>query len=1218
MVHRILVRRKQGFRSSELALSTSLTSLLALKTPACVAICYRYDIEGLDEVEASYVSRSILSMVQRDDVLDSIPACSWSLGVEMHPGQFDQRSDSTRMCIQLVYPHRSVSVRCATFYCFSSELDEEERKRIRTYLINPVEAREASSHLGEHLGESTFTPGFPDQLSGFCSRLDLSSVIEEYALAMDGADLILVQRYFAEKKRDPFLTELKVIDTYWSDHCRHTTFLTELDQILIEDPRVLSAFASYLETRRSLAISKPVCLMDLATLAAKQLKKQGKLNRMEVSEEINACSVKVDVQTDSGPKACLLLFKNETHNHPTEIEPFGGAATCIGGAIRDPLSSRAYVYQAMRISGCADPRTPFSQTLQGKLPQRVIAQRSALGYSSYGNQVGLATGLVEEIYHPRFVAKHLELGFVIAAALQNQVRRERPEEGDVVILVGGRTGRDGCGGATGSSKSHDDASLASCAAEVQKGNAPEERKIQRLLRRAEVSKLIKRCNDFGAGGVSVAIGELAAGLVIDLDAIPTKYEGLDGTERAISESQERMAMVVGPPDVPAFLSYASEENLEATVVARVTKEPSLHMTYQSRTLVELDRALLDSNGAKKHAKAHIKRYTDSIEQPTSYSARDFDALLSDLNVASKQALTQMFDSTIGSGTLLLPFGGKKMRTPVQAMAALIAVGGTASHTASLAAWGYDPHVMEQNPFRGAFLAVVHSLAKVVATGGDWDQTYLTFQEYFGRPGDDPLRWGVVVAALLGAFEAQLLFGKAAIGGKDSMSGTFKDLDVPPTLVSFAVSVAPKDEVLSPEFKKAGSKLLLMQADDERSLPGLFEQVGRLVKTKQVLSCWALGYGGIAEALAKMALGNEIGCEVATDLDLLCKRYGAFLVEAGQELPVPGLLIGHTTDKARLCLGFVQRDLHQVHLLLSKPLESVYGNIEEQDSASSVPTLSYTKRERLRSHYPVKKPKALLPVFYGTNCEYDVERAWHACDVTCETLVINTQNEREVNRSILRFRDALSQTQILFLSGGFSAADEPDGSGKFIAAFLRNPLIQEEIANLLDKRDGLVGGICNGFQALVQVGLLPYGRITATTERDPLLDYNRKGKHISTVVRTRVSSVLSPWFSEYEVGSVQLLPISHGEGRFTAPPETLKALADAGQIASQYVDEGGLAADFSIHNPNGSLYAVEALSSSDGKVFGRMAHSERAISDIYRNVPLKADCALFRGAANYVR
>lgn len=1215
MVHRIWVRRKQGFRSSELALSTSLTSLLALKTPACVAICYRYDIEGLEEMEASYVSRSILSMVQRDEVIEQIPASSWTLGVEMHPGQFDQRSDSTRMCIQLVYPHRSVSVRCATFYCFNSKLDEEEQKRIRTYLINPVEAREASPKLAEHLGESTFVPVFPDQLTGFCSRTDLNELIQEYSLAMDGADLLLVQRYFADKKRDPFLTELKVIDTYWSDHCRHTTFLTELDQICIEDPEVLAAFASYLETRRSLHSTKPICLMDLATLAAKQLRKQGKLDHMEVSEEINACSVTVDVQTGNGPKACLVLFKNETHNHPTEIEPFGGAATCIGGAIRDPLSSRAYVYQAMRISGCADPRTPFSQTLEGKLPQRVIAQRSALGYSSYGNQVGLATGMVEEIYHPRFVAKHLELGFVIAAALQSQVRRERPKEGDLVILVGGRTGRDGCGGATGSSKSHDTASLANCAAEVQKGNAPEERKIQRLLRRSEVSTLIKRCNDFGAGGVSVAIGELAAGLVIDLDAIPTKYEGLDGTERAISESQERMAMVVGPGDVPAFLAYANEENLEATVVARVTKEPTLHMTYQGRTLVELDRALLDSNGAKKHAKVHIKHYGDS---PAPNNGCDFDAMLSDLNVASKQALSQLFDNTIGSGTLFLPYGGKTMRTPIQAMAALIAVDETASHTASLASWGYDPYVMEQNPFKGAFVSVMHSLAKVVATGGDWDQTYLTFQEYFGRPCDDRLRWGEVTAALLGAFKAQMLFGKAAIGGKDSMSGTFKDLDVPPTLVSFAVSVAPEDEVLSPEFKKAGSKLLLLEADDERSLPGLFEQVSKLVKTKQVFSCWALGYGGIAEALAKMALGNEIGCEVETDLDLLCKRYGSFLVEADHGLSVPGILIGHTTAKATLCLGSVQRDLQQVHQLLSKPLESVYGAMEEQDSPSSVPTLSYTRRERLRSHYPVKKPKVLLPVFYGTNCEYDVARAWQLCNVDCETLVINTQNEREVKRSILRFRDALSQSQILFLSGGFSAADEPDGSGKFIAAFLRNPLIQEEIANLLDKRDGLVGGICNGFQALVQVGLLPYGRITATTERDPLLDFNRKGKHIAAVVRTRVSSTLSPWFSEYEVGSTHLLPISHGEGRFTAPPETLKALAEAGQIASQYVDENGLAADFSIHNPNGSLYAVEALSSPDGRVFGRMAHSERVISDIYRNVPIAADCGLFKGAANFVR
>ena len=1218
MVHRFWVRRKQGFRNAEEALSASLTSVLSLTNAARTAIYHRYDIEGMNDEEAAYVSRSILSMVQRDELFSEMPPCSWALGVEMLGGQFDQRSDSTAMCIQLVYPHLNCSVRCATFYCFDSELTDEEKLRIKAYLINPVEACEASMHMPEHIGQSCSAPSFPACLDGFCSRSDRSNVLEEYSLAMDSDDLALVQQYFADKGRDPFLTELKVIDTYWSDHCRHTTFLTELDKVVIDDPQVLCVFASYLEARRSLACNKPICLMDLATIAAKQLKKQGKLDHLEVSEEINACSVKVDVQTDAGLLPCLLLFKNETHNHPTEIEPFGGAATCIGGAIRDPLSSRAYVYQAMRISGTADPRTPLCETLEGKLPQRVIAQRSALGYSSYGNQIGLATGMVEEIHHPNFVAKHLELGFVIGAARQQYVRRERPEEGDLVILVGGRTGRDGCGGATGSSKSHDGTSLGACAAEVQKGNAPEQRKIQRLLRRAEVSSLIKRCNDFGAGGVSVAIGELAPGLVVDLDAIPTKYEGLDGTERAISESQERMAMVVGPADVPAFLQYAHEENLEATVVARVTSLPMLRMTYQGRTLVEIDRSLLDSNGAKKHATVHIPHLAKPKAGTSVQNAQAFEALLSDLNVAGKQALSQMFDSTIGAGTLLLPFGGKRMRTPIQAMAALIALPDVESATASLASWGYDPYLMQANPFEGAFSAVVHSLAKVVATGGDWDQTYLTFQEYFGRPGDDPQRWGVVASALLGAYKAQTLFGKAAIGGKDSMSGSFMHLDVPPTLVSFAVSVAFQDDVLSPEWKKAGSKLYLLQAERQRELPALFEQVSRLVKSKQVLSCWALGYGGIAEALAKMALGNNIGCTVTAELDLLCKRYGAFLVECDQELPLEGTFIGYTTQKDELCLPFVRMELEQVHRLLSAPLASVYGDLEQRDAAQTFPTLSYTKRARTRSRYPVKKPTVLMPVFFGTNCEYDVERAWKACNIDCNTVVINTQSEQDVRRSIIRLRDALRQSQILFLSGGFSAADEPDGSGKFIAAFLRNPLIQEEIANLLEQRDGLVGGICNGFQALVQLGLLPHGRITTINEHDPLLDYNRKGRHISTVVRTRVSSTLSPWFSEYEVGQIHLLPISHGEGRFTADADTLKALADGGLIASQYVDEQGYAAPFSIDNPNGSLYAVEALSSADGKVFGRMAHSERAIKKLYRNVPVEADCGLFMGAANYVR
>ncbi len=1218
MVHRILVRRKRGFRTAEQALSASLFSVLSLRQAPSMAIYYRYDIEGIDEQEAAYVAESILSMAQRDVLYSDLPSWSWALGVEMLGGQFDQRADSTRMCIQLVYPDRTCLVRCATFYCFDSEPTDQEKERIRSYLINPVEAREASMDLPKQLGRHFNTPGFPESLHGFCSAEDPEALIQAYSLAMDGDDAAMVQRYFADKGREPTLTELKVIDTYWSDHCRHTTFLTELDQVGIDDPQILSVFASYLDAHRLLAKDKPVCLMDLATLAAKQLKMQGKLDRLESSEEINACSVTVDVQTDEGPVPCFLLFKNETHNHPTEIEPYGGSATCIGGAIRDPLSSRAYVYQAMRISGGADPRTPFSLTLEGKLPQRVIAQRSALGYSSYGNQVGLATGLVEEIYHPRFVAKHLELGFVIGSALQRNVRRERPQPGDVVILVGGRTGRDGCGGATGSSKSHDVSSLFSCAAEVQKGNAPEERKIQRLLRRAEVSSLIKRCNDFGAGGVSVAIGELAPGLLIDLDAIPTKYEGLDGTERAISESQERMAMVVAAQDAPSFLQYAKQENLEAVVVARVCDEPVLKMMHQGRVLVELDRSLLDSNGAKKHATAHIKQYPKVVGGGSDQSQQAFDALLSDLNVASKQALGEMFDSTIGAGTLLLPYGGKTMRTPIQAMAALIALPEGESSTASLASWGCDPYLMEANPFEGAFMAVVHSLAKVVAAGGDWNQTYLTFQEYFGRPNDDPKRWGEVVAALLGAYKAQLLFGKAAIGGKDSMSGSFKQLDVPPTLVSFAVSVAPKDDVLGPEWKQADSKLMLLEVHCDRALPDLFEYVSTLVRTKQVRSCWALGYGGIAEALSKMALGNAIGCEIIGGVDLLSKRYGAFLVECDRSLSISGECIGYTAEQPLLKLPGFSRTLDDIHRLLTTPLASVYGNREQWEVGAEVPTLSYAKRLRVRSCYPVSTPVVLLPVFFGTNCEYDVQRAWKACGVRCETLVINTQSERDVCSSIIRFKEALKQSQILFLSGGFSAADEPDGSGKFIAAFLRNPLIQEEIANLLERRDGLVGGICNGFQALVQLGLLPHGRITHIAGNDPLLDYNRAGKHISTVVRTRVSSILSPWFSEYEVGQMHLLPISHGEGRFVADESTLKALAQGGQIASQYVDEYGHAAPFSLSNPNGSLYAVEALSSADGKVFGRMAHSERAITELYRNVGLSADCGLFRGAANYVR
>lgn len=1216
MVRRIWVQRKEEFQSREQRLCTTISTLLGLQDLQRLDILYRYDIDALETEQFEQVGRSLLSSPQRDVLRDTVPPCDWLLGVEMLPGQFDQRADSAKLCIELLYPGRKVQVRCATYYAFTGRLTEEEKARLRSYFINPVEAREADPALPGQLSLPVYEPDFPPTIAGFCAEANREKVLNRFNLAMDADDLALVQTYFREQGREPTFTELKVIDTYWSDHCRHTTFLTELDQVTIEDPQILATFAQYLEARRVLGNTKPITLMDLATIAAKQLKREGKLDRLDVSEEINACSVQVDVQTEVGSVPYLLQFKNETHNHPTEIEPFGGAATCIGGAIRDPLSGRSYVYQAMRISGCADPRTPFEQTLPGKLPQRTIALGSAHGYSSYGNQVGLATGMVEELYHPRFLAKHMELGFVLGAVPAAQVRRESPVPGDVVIVVGGRTGRDGCGGATGSSKGHDHGSLERCGSEVQRGNAPEERKIQRLMRKSEVSLLIKRCNDFGAGGVSVAIGELADGLVIDLDALPTKYDGLDGTERAISESQERMAMVVASEDALRFIQLANEENLEAVIAAHVVEEPMLVMLHQGRELVRLHRSLLASNGAKKHAHAYIPASEiDSFERPA-ISHTMLQILLGDLNVASKQALGQRFDGTIGSSTLFMPYGGKTQSTPIQTMAALIPVSEGTTSTASLASWGCDPYELERNPYRGSFLSVVHSLAKVVAAGGDWQQMYLTFQEYFGRVGSDPAKWGVVLSALLGAYKAQRLFGKAAIGGKDSMSGSFGDLDVPPTLVSFAVSVGDSKGICSPEFKKAGSTLMLLQADSEEMLPSLFAEMSSLVKQQKVLSAWALGYGGIAEALAKMSLGNRIGCKLTVELDIGSKRYGSFLVETDQqELPF-GKAIGYTIAEDLLDFGSVKEPLSVVQNLLAEPLSTVYGDVLKQEGDNPVPTLSSTRRASSHGKQHCSRPNVLIPVFAGTNCEYDAARAWRACGGEPEILVINTLDARRVAESVQNMVASLKQSQILFLPGGFSAADEPDGSGKFIAAFLRNPAIADAISGLLSDRDGLVGGICNGFQALVQMGLLPYGSIVELGPDDPMLVENLAGNHISRLVYSRVSSVLSPWLSEYRVGEVHLLPISHGEGRFFAPKAVLDELAGKGQIACQYSDGQGNVVPYASDNPNGSLYAVEALSSADGKVFGRMAHSERMVDGLYLNTPAKPDLGLFRGAVRY--
>ncbi|MGE4453748.1 MAG: phosphoribosylformylglycinamidine synthase [Sphaerochaeta sp.] len=1209
MVNRVYVTRKRGFRQREDALKAELEQYLGISTLQSIRIYYRYDIEHLDDASCQLLCERVLRLPGRDEIVSEIPPCSWVLGVQMHDGQFDQRAEAVSLALRLLSRgHADALIRCATCYAMKGTFTDEERAKVRRYLINPVEARETDQVIPLSLSLGVCDPPFPPALEGFCALSDYKEALARYQLVMDEADLRLVQSHFQSINREPTSTELRVIDTYWSDHCRHTTFLTHLDSITIADSEIAATFAAYQEARKELGGDDPMSLMDLATIGARVLRKRGLLDRLDVSGEINACSLRIMVDTPGGKEPYLLQFKNETHNHPTEIEPFGGAATCIGGAIRDPLSGRAYVYQAMRISGSADPRTPICETMDGKLPQRTIAQRSSQGYSSYGNQIGIATSLVEEIYHRAFLAKHMELGFVMGCVPQAFLKREEPAPGDVVILVGGRTGRDGCGGATGSSREHDTRSLESCGAEVQKGNAPEERKLQRLMRNPEATRMIKRCNDFGAGGVSVAIGELAPGLMIDLDAIPVKYAGLDGTERAISESQERMAMVVESCDAAAFIAFAQEENLEATIVAVVTETPRLQMCYQGSVLVDLDRTLLDSNGAAKHASVLIPALdTPKREGSSHFDTETFLSLLGDLNVASKQPLAQRFDSTIGATTMHFPFGGRYQRTPCQCIASTIPLREGSSTTATLASWGYDPFLMSENPYWGAFWAVVHSLAKVVASGGKLKESYLTFQEYFGRVESDPLRWGIPFAALLGAFKAQMLFKVAAIGGKDSMSGTFLDLDVPPTLVSFAVSLTETPNLVSPEFKQSNSHLVLLSCEKEEDLPSLFQKV----EESKALSVYALGYGGIAEAVSKMAVGNRIGCELFTDLDVTKKRYGSFLLELSSSASIIGKPIGRTTAADQIKFPSFSMSIAKVEQLLLEPLSSVYGSLAPLRSEERIPLLQYGKRSIRRSRHPRAKPRVLLPVFEGTNCEYDSLRAWRMCGAEPTILVINTLDAERVEESIRKFKELLGQSEILFLSGGFSASDEPDGSGKLIATFLRNPMVRESVHRLLEEQDGLVGGICNGFQALLQVGLLPHGRITTPEEGDPLLIENIQGHHLSSLVRCRVSSVLSPWMGAYQVGDTQLIPISHGEGRFYASPQTLCNLMEHGQIASQYVDEDG-----SPHAPNGSLWAIEGISSRDGKVFGRMAHSERTVISNALNTSSSVDAGLFWGAVRY--
>ena len=1229
MVYRVFVEKKEGLDNEAKGLLNEAKTLLGMERLENVRLFNRYDAENITEDLFRYAVKTVFSEPQLDTASASIQLPgAYVFAVEALPGQFDQRADSAAQCIQIISQGERPLIRTAKVYALYGTLTDGDIREFKKYVINPVECREASLDVPETLAIRYDIPTEVATLTGFTelSRDELADFIANYGLAMDLDDIAFCQSYFQKEGRDPTITEIRMIDTYWSDHCRHTTFGTILDHVTFEDALLQKTYEDYLETRNALGRSeKPICLMDLATIAVKHLKAAGKLPKLDESEEINACTVKMDVTVDGVTEPWLLLFKNETHNHPTEIEPFGGAATCIGGAIRDPLSGRSYVYGAMRVTGAADPLTPVSETIPGKLPQRKIVTTAAAGYSSYGNQIGLATGIVDEIYHPGYAAKRMEIGAVIAAAPAENVRRERPDPGDVVILLGGNTGRDGIGGATGSSKAHTQQSVETCGSEVQKGNAPEERKLQRLFRNGEASRLIKRCNDFGAGGVSVAIGELADGLEIDLNAVPKKYDGLDGTELAISESQERMAVVVEAKDAARFLELAATENLNAVPVAVVTESPRLVMNWNGKKICDISREFLNSNGAAKHMDAAAEKAQSYGKTVTGSFAENFLAVASDLNTCSKRGLSERFDSTIGAGTVLMPFGGKYQLTPIQAMVQKISVEKKHTDDCSFMAFGYNPFITSASPYHGAYLAVVESVCKLIASGASFEDTYLTFQEYFERLGKDPKRWGKPLAALLGAFRAQMELGIGAIGGKDSMSGSFEKLDVPPTLVSFAVTTGKTGEVVSPEFKAAGHKVcLLTPAYDENGLPETaslletFDTVTELLRSGKAVAAYTPGMGGIAEAVMKMGFGNGLGFafDDALTLDeLFGYAYGSFVLEMADV--TVGKVLGITTADGSFSYHGEALSRTQVLGAYEDKLESVYAcNIPTP--AQSMETFSYEATQRKAPAVKVAKPKVLIPAFPGTNCEYDSAKAVRDAGAEPEIIVINNLSADGIARSVERFAEELKTAQMVFIPGGFSGGDEPDGSGKFITAFFRNAAVKEGVTALLEQRDGLMCGICNGFQALIKLGLVPYGKIIDTDETCPTLTFNNISRHQSRIVRTRVASNKSPWLALTNVGDVYNVPISHGEGKFLASEELIRQLAANGQIATQYVDlDGNATAD--VHfNPNGSLYAIEGITSPDGRVFGKMGHSERIGSGLYKNVPGEYNIRMFEAAVKYFR
>ena len=1269
-IRRVYVEKKRDYAVRAKELKEEFADYLSLKTIENVRVLIRYDIENLDEATYKKSLGIVFSeppvdlLYEEDFPLDSDER---EFSVEYLPGQFDQRADSAIQCVKLLNKEAEPVIQSATTYVVKGQLTDKEFEEIKAYLINPVDSREALKDKPDTIVQTFPEPSDVKIFEGFITMPEdeLCELYSSLNLAMTFKDFLFIRKYFSEEeKRNPSVTEIRMLDTYWSDHCRHTTFLTELTEVSFEEGKyttpLVNSFNDYKENFATLykdRDDKYICLMDIALMGMKKLREMGKLTDMEVSDEINACSIVVPVEETlaDGTKHTeewLIFFKNETHNHPTEIEPFGGAATCLGGAIRDPLSGRGYVYQAMRVTGAADPTLPLSETLSGKLPQRKIVTGAAAGYSSYGNQIGLATGLVDEIYHPDYVAKRLEIGAVMGAARRKNVIRENSDPGDQIILLGGRTGRDGIGGATGSSKSHTTKSIDTCGAEVQKGNAPTERKIQRFFRRPEITKLIKKCNDFGAGGVSVAIGELAAGLHINLDKVPKKYAGLDGTEIAISESQERMAIVVDSKDVAAMLKFADEENLEAVVVAEVTKEPRLVMEWRGKEIVNISRAFIDTNGARSEAKARVK--APAPDRFYENQSREFEgkslkeawlSVLSDLNACGKKGLVERFDSSIGAATVTMPFGGKYQLSPIQTMTAKLPNDLGESDVVTLMSYGFDPYISKESPYHGAVYAVINSVAKIVAAGGDMNKIHFTFQEYFKRLGDKAERWGEPLAALLGAYEAQMKLGLASIGGKDSMSGSFNDIDVPPTLVSFAVDTGNANDIISPELKKAGNVLVKFNIEENEYMLPVFEKliedynkITALIHKKHIVSAYALGRYGVSEAVSKMAFGNKLGVKFddsITERDYFKPDFSGIVAEVSagslDEVMKSGLNVtklGEVTDSGKFqfvntsigieeMLNSWQERLEKVYPTktgekAAKPEENIYDVRTEAGFTPASEDKLYVAKNK------VAKPKVFIPVFPGTNCEYDLTKAFTKAGAEVETVVFKNLNAENIKDSVEEYVRAIKNSQIIMFPGGFSAGDEPDGSAKFIASVFRNPQIAEETNRLLKERDGLILGICNGFQALIKLGLVPYGEITEIKEDSPTLTTNKIGRHISQSVYTKAVTNKSPWLMNVKLGEVYSIPASHGEGRFVANEEWLKKLSANGQIAFQYVDaEGNVTMDCAF-NPNGSYNAIEGIISPDGRVLGKMCHSERIGKNVAINIVGEKDQGIFESGVEYFR